>query len=253
MIMLNIALFMSAEQLPLKFRKHGGARKNAGRKPWKVSRPNVPHRERPRHSRAHPVHVTLRARGGLPTLRQAGIVREIREAIRGANRSPAVGDAFRVVEFSIQADHAHFIIEARDNDVLSRGLRGLAIRFARAVNRAIGIRGAVWGDRYHARELKTPRHVRNAIVYVLMNAKKHGVPITTGVDLFSSAPWFEARCARRTRGLAARATSRSERLAHRDDVVVRRLLVPSHEMLAALLGNDRRLVVRSGERLHVVE
>jgi len=101
-----------------------------------------------------------------------------------------VGDAFRVVEFSIQNDHAHFIIEALDQDVLSRGMRGLAIRLARAVNRALGIRGPVWGDRYDARELEVPLMVRNAIVYVLMNARKHGVPLTSGVDPFSSAPWF---------------------------------------------------------------
>jgi len=114
----------------------------------------------------------------------------MRAAIREGNRSPAVGDAFRVVEFSVQKDHVHFIIEAHDKDVLSRGLRGLAIRLARAVNRALRVRGAVWGDRYHARELKTPRAVRNAIVYVLMNAKKHGVRLS-GVDAMSSAPWFD--------------------------------------------------------------
>jgi hypothetical protein len=178
-------------QLPLKFRTHGGARKNAGRKPWKVGRKNVPHRVRVRHNHAHPVLVTFRARGGLPTLRHAGVHREIRAAIGGANRSPAVGDAFRVVEFSIQSNHAHFIVEAHDEDALSRGLRGLAIRLARAVNRAMGIRGNVWGDRYDARDLATPLVVRNAIVYVLMNAKKHGERIATGVDLFSSAPWFD--------------------------------------------------------------
>jgi putative transposase len=177
-------------QLPLKFRTRGGARKNAGRKPWKVGRTNVPHRARPRHDGAHPVHVILRARAGLPTLRHAGVHREVRVAIRGASESPAVGEAFRVVEFSIQSNHAHFIIEAHDEDTLSRGVRGLAIRLARAVNRAMGIRGQVWGDRYFARALKTPLAVRNAIVYVLMNAKKHGERIATGVDIFSSAPWF---------------------------------------------------------------
>jgi REP element-mobilizing transposase RayT len=112
------------------------------------------------------------------------------EAIRAASKSPAVGDSFRVVEFSIQSNHAHFIVEAHDKETLSRGLRGLTIRLARTVNRALGIRGGVWGDRYHARELKTPRAVRNAIVYVLMNAKKHGARVATGIDAFSSAPWF---------------------------------------------------------------
>lgn len=136
------------------------------------------------------MHVTLRAREGLPPFREGGIFAELREAIREASRSPAVGDAFRVIEFSAQRDHVHFIVEARDQDTLSRGLRGLTIRLARAVNRALRVRGSVWADCYHAREMKTPRAVRNAIVYVLMNAKKHGMRISRGVDTFSSAPWF---------------------------------------------------------------
>jgi putative transposase len=74
--------------------------------------------------------------------------------------------------------------------VLSRGLRGLVIRLARAVNRGLGVRGPAWGDRYHARALKAPRAVRNAIVYVLVNARKHGLRLASGVDPFSSAPWF---------------------------------------------------------------
>jgi putative transposase len=142
------------------------------------------------------VHVTLRARAGLPPFRDRGLFPELRAAIHGASRSPTVGEAFRVVEFSVQNDHAHFIIEAQDKDALSRGLRGLAIRLARAVNRALRVHGAVWADRYHARELKTPRAVRNAIVYVLMNAKKHGARVASGIDAFSSAPWFSGFAAR---------------------------------------------------------
>jgi REP element-mobilizing transposase RayT len=178
------------EQIGLRFpprKKRGGKRDGAGRK--RVGRKCVPHRARARHGHAYPVLVTMRVREGLPTLRHQGLFVELREAIRGASRSPAVGVAFRVVEFSIQDDHVHFIVEAHDADVLSRGLRGLAIRLARAFNRGVGIRGAVWGDRYHARDLKTPRHVRNAIVYVLMNGKKHRV-VSTSIDAFSSAPWF---------------------------------------------------------------
>jgi REP element-mobilizing transposase RayT len=114
----------------------------------------------------------------------------VREAIREASRSPAVGDAFRVVQFSLQDNHVHLIVEARDADALSRGLRGLTIRVARAVNRSLAVTGPVWGDRYHARALKTPRAVRNALVYVLMNARKHGEALPTGVDALSSAPWF---------------------------------------------------------------
>src|SRR5262249_51404936 len=63
------------------------------------------------------------------------------------------------------------------------------IRIARAVNRALGRRGRVWAERYHARALTTPRAVRNALVYVLMNFRKH-LGTGPGVDDCSSAPWF---------------------------------------------------------------
>jgi len=177
-------------QLNLVFPSRGGVRKGAGRKRTLPGRPRVPHRTRPDHKTAHPVHVTLRARAGLPPFRDLGIYGKVRMAIAKASRSRVGENTFRVVEFSIQNDHAHFIVEAHDKETLTRGLRGLVIRFARAVNRALNVRGAVWEDRYHARALTTPRAVRNAIVYVLMNAKKHGMRIAH-VDHFSSAPWFD--------------------------------------------------------------
>jgi hypothetical protein len=95
-----------------------------------------------------------------------------------------------LVHFSVQADHVHLLVEANDKDALSRGLRGLVIRVARAVNRVLGRMGRVWGDRYHARATKSPREVRNAIVYVLMNAQKH-IPDAPTFDLCSSASSFD--------------------------------------------------------------
>ena len=181
---------MASRQRAFVFRTWGGKRPRAGRRPTRPGGSGVSHRPRPEHRAAHPVHVTLRLREGLPPLRDRGLLARIHEAIRGANRSPAVGDAFRVVEFSVQNDHVHLIVEASNGDVLARGVQGLAIRLARRINGALGARGRVWGDRFHARELATPRAVRNAIVYVLMNAKKHGMQTSHGVDAFSSAPWF---------------------------------------------------------------
>src|SRR5204862_7528541 len=44
---------------------------------------------------------------------------------------------------------------------------------ALAVNRVLGRRGKVVGDRYHARPLTTPRQMRTSMVYVLLNFRKH--------------------------------------------------------------------------------
>ena len=96
---------------------------------------------------------------------------------------------FRIIQFTVQNDHVHLIAEADASRALSSGLRGLAIRIARGVNRALGRRGRVWGDRYHARALTTPRAVRNALVYVVNNFRKH-LRHVTGIDPCSSAAWF---------------------------------------------------------------
>jgi REP element-mobilizing transposase RayT len=109
----------------------------------------------------------------------------VRAAIAEASR-----DDFRVVHFSVQADHVHLIVEASDGRALSRGAQGLAIRLARGVNRAVGRTGALWGDRWNGRALRTPCEVRNALVYVLANAKKHYEDVEA-LDGCSSAVWFD--------------------------------------------------------------
>jgi hypothetical protein len=52
-------------------------------------------------------------------------------------------------------------------------VHGLAIRLALAVNRALGRRGKVVGDRYHARALTTPRHCASGNMGDVLD-KAHG-------------------------------------------------------------------------------
>jgi hypothetical protein len=98
-------------------------------------------------------------------------------------------DRFRLIQFSVQHDHVHLLLEADGPTGLRRGVQGLTIRVAKAINRALGRRGKVWGDRFHARALATPREVRRALVYVLQNWRKH-VRGAHGLDPRSSAAWF---------------------------------------------------------------
>jgi REP element-mobilizing transposase RayT len=138
------------------------------------------------------LHVTLRrVPEGVPSLRMGRRFEAIEEAIRKS----ASAD-FRIVHFSVQRDHVHLIVEAHDRAALTRGMRGLAIRAALSINRALGHRGRVWDDRYHARELRTPREVRSAIAYVLLNRRKHDPLAPRGVDPCSSGAWFNGWRAR---------------------------------------------------------
>jgi hypothetical protein len=127
-----------------------------------------------------------RVRDDAPSLRLMGTFPAIEESIRRASSA-----AFRVVHFSVQRDHVHLIVEAHDRAAVTRGMRGLAIRAALALNRAVARRGRIWGDRYHARELRTPREVRSAIAYVLLNRRKHHALALRGIDPCSSGAWFD--------------------------------------------------------------
>jgi REP element-mobilizing transposase RayT len=80
---------------------------------------------------------------------------------------------FRLVHFSVQGNHVHLIAEAEGTRELSRGMQGLNVRMATALNRLMQRRGKVLADRYHAVILRTPTQTANAVHYVLHNQQHH--------------------------------------------------------------------------------
>jgi len=168
-------------QLELRERTWGGKREGAGRP--KTGKKYVPHRVRPEHKKAHPVHITLRAR--VSELRDFPVFDAVAAAIAKGSKT-----FFRVCEYSVQRNHIHLIVEANDTEWLARGMQGLVARLAKAVNRAMHRKGSVFADHYYAHELRTPTEVRNALVYVLNNWKKHLPGANRGVDGCSSGKWF---------------------------------------------------------------
>jgi REP element-mobilizing transposase RayT len=185
----------------------GGARAGAGRKP-KGERALVTHLARPKLTARDPVLVTTRLLPGLPNLRREATLVNLRRVLgEGADRF-----GFRLVEYSIQSNHLHFVAEAEDARSIARGMQGLLVRVAKALNREWERHGKVLADRYHARILRTPREVRTALVYVLQNARKHGARLT-GIDACSSGPWFGGWRDRDPRGERPIASARSWLLA----------------------------------------
>ncbi len=165
----------------------GGWRPGAGRP---RGRTTCEHVARPRLSKHDPNHVTLRVVKGI-ALRNERVMDAIRAAIDAAHR-----DDFRVTAFNVLGNHLHLIAEADDEVRLARGMQGLTVRLARAINRAIGRTGPVFAERYHARALRTPREVRNALRYVPCNARHHAAErgqrlARTWIDPYSSALWFD--------------------------------------------------------------
>ena len=163
----------------------GGRREGAGRKPG--PNPRIPHLRREKFAGRHPVHVTLKVRKEVPSLRVIRLVRELERSFEEACER----GYFRVVHYSIQRDHAHLIVEAKGREALGRGMMSIGARFARAVNRVFERSGPVLEDRYHMRALRTPREARAALRYVLLNARRHGRVREEGIDPASSGRWFD--------------------------------------------------------------
>jgi REP element-mobilizing transposase RayT len=184
------------EQLPL-FKRRGGKRRGAGRKP-KGGRAGSPHKKRPVLHARYPVHVTLRVVAAVGNLRRRFTYRAVREATLTTARR----EDFHIVHLSIQGNHLHLLVEADHERALARGMQGFQISAAKHLNAAISKgkpgprrRGTVFPDRYHAEIITSPTQARHALSYVVSNWRKHQedrvAPMSSWtIDWFSTAVMF---------------------------------------------------------------
>ncbi|HEX7035995.1 MAG TPA: hypothetical protein VF210_09480 [Pseudomonadales bacterium] len=103
-----------------------------------------------------PVDVTVRLQRGLPNLRRKRFGSAFRYSLAQCAERPG----FRVVHYSIQHNHLH---DAQGKRALACGMKSLAARVARCVNRVCSRRARVLDGRYHHRLLRTPKEVRHAL------------------------------------------------------------------------------------------
>jgi hypothetical protein len=117
-----------------------------------------------------PVHVTVRISEEVESLRTHSALKVVARAIWQAQ------DKFgmRITHFTLESNHLHLIVEG----LCAAGMKGLGVRIAKGIHRLRGTSGAVIGDRYFPRPLRSPPQVKNAIHYVLYNHKHH-----TGLDM----------------------------------------------------------------------
>ena len=120
------------KQVGFEFRSWGGKRRGAGRKPT-GERAGVRHQTREVLKARFPVHVTWRMRKNVWNLRSRRCFGVLARAFwRGADRF-----GFKLVHYSVQGNHLHLLVEARDERALSRGMNGLGVRVARGLNRVM--------------------------------------------------------------------------------------------------------------------
>jgi len=177
-------------QQQIEFPGKDGRRHRSGRPRSKLS--GVSHLRRADFSPKHPLHVTLKIRDGLPSMRK-------RRAFNAVMRSFAKGKhgvegvaGFRLTQFAVLGNHMHLMVESDSCEHLARAMTGLMTRIAKALNKVWARMGSVFSDRYHADVLDNPSRVRNALNYILHNGRKHEIPgLERWLDPCSSARWFD--------------------------------------------------------------
>ncbi|MFN7974880.1 MAG: transposase [Acidobacteriota bacterium] len=195
------------EQLLLSFDEEPGKKRRPG-KGKRLGRPRKPnagvsHLRREDFSPRHPVHVTLKVQREVGNLRSARLYGAVERSIALARDRHGA----RLVHFSVQDDHIHLVVEAGGKAALAQAVQALCVRIARQLNRARGVKGRVFADRYHRRVMTTPTHVHNTLAYVLLNGQKHGYrnpeEMDQDIDDRSSGAWFTGWKERRAADLAA--------------------------------------------------
>jgi len=149
----------------------------------RVSR--IYHQSRPTLPKDRPLHVTIKFdKKKIATLRNKIFYREIRKSLR---RLRVKG--VRLIEFSVQKDHIHFLLESANKIVLGKAMRALSIslskRFSLLLNRKI----KALKSRYHLHILNTLKELKNARQYILNNSAKHN-SVKDADDLYFSRADF---------------------------------------------------------------
>ena len=163
----------------------GGRRPGAGRSNLSG---RLNHMKRADVDLKKPLHITMKLNEGFSSLRTKGFHRGFKKILLRAREFQLY-----VVHYSIQSNHIHMIVEAKSNLALGSGMRSLAGRISRLVRLMNeGARAAsVFRDRYHLHVLGTPREMKAALAYVLLNAAKH-LNLVEHIDGYSSGMFFKA-------------------------------------------------------------
>jgi len=131
-----------SRQLQLHLPTWGGRRKRKRRRDSAAREKlrKVPQRRTRTLSPRHPVHVTWRVLPHVWNLRSRRCFSRISRCFSyGRDRF-----GFRLVHFSVQGNHLHLVVEAQDERALARGMQGLGVRIAKALNRLMGRKGTVF-------------------------------------------------------------------------------------------------------------
>lgn len=161
------------KQLKLNLNKGrwGGRRSGSGRK--RLHSKGVSHRVREKISSRLPAHINLKYR---ISIRNKDFLRILKRAIFNSRKK-----GLRIIHYSVQSNHIHFIIETNNKKTLETGMRSLTVTMAKGL-----AKGKVQLQRYHLHVLKSVMETKNAVRYVVFNEQKHSGKKMFSPDGYSS-------------------------------------------------------------------
>jgi REP element-mobilizing transposase RayT len=136
----------------------GGRRKGSGRK--RLHSKGVSHRTREKVCRRSPTHINMKYKA---FIKNKAFLQVLKRAILNSRNK-----GLRILHYSVQSNHVHFIIEADNNHILERGMRSLTVTMVKGIDK-----GKIQLQRYHLHVLRSLREVKNAVHYVCFNEEKH--------------------------------------------------------------------------------
>lgn len=129
----------------------------------------IRHIERPIFYKTRSFMITIKVKKNKAEIRNKTVLSLLKRAIMNARRQ-----GLKVIHFTLEYDHAHFLIEADNHIILAKGMQSLGVTLAKAINKARKQSGTVYKNRYHFNRITTPRQLRNVMNYIFTNGRKHG-------------------------------------------------------------------------------
>lgn len=101
---------------------------------------------------------------GVPSLRGRALFGQLRASFQRCCEKPG----FRVTNFLVERAAVRLLVEADDNESLSRGMQGLGVSMAKRINLAAGRYGPAFTDRYSVRPITTLAQARKELDDILV-------------------------------------------------------------------------------------
>jgi len=83
--------------------------------------------------------------------------------------------SFAIYNFCIMGNHIHFAIRPDKGSSLSEIMQWLLGNYAKAWNKAHGVKGHLWGDRFFSKIIRTRRGFRRVFNYISRNPVEAGL------------------------------------------------------------------------------